>query len=147
MRRCLLFTHYGLTTVGIVLVLAHAAAAAGTPEQSCQKGRYAAAAKYLACEQRATGDQFGGGFSSFQGVVSKCRLKYAATWVRLQAQATGTGTTCDHSRFDINGDGTVTDRLTGIQWERKTDDLSVHDKDDIYTWSAGGSGFTAAGMF
>jgi hypothetical protein len=38
----------------------------------------------------------------------------------------------------------VTDRLTGLQWEQKTDDGSIHDKDDIYTWTAGGSSFTAA---
>lgn len=35
------------------------------------------------------------------------------------------------------GDGTVTDRLTGLQWELKTDDGSIHDKDNTYTWSTG----------
>jgi Protein of unknown function (DUF1566) len=28
---------------------------------------------------------------------------------------------CDADRFADNGDGTVTDRLTGLQWEQKTD--------------------------
>ncbi len=39
-------------------------------------------------------------------------------------------------RFVANGDGTVTDRQTGLQWEQKTDDGSIHDKDNIYTWTA-----------
>ena len=40
-------------------------------------------------------------------------------------------------RWTDNGDGTVTDKLTGLQWELKTDDGSIHDKDDTYTWSTG----------
>jgi len=36
-----------------------------------------------------------------------------------------------------NGDGTMTDRRTRLQWERKSDDGGVHDVDNLYTWSAG----------
>jgi hypothetical protein len=32
-----------------------------------------------------------------------------------------------------------TDNLTGLQWEQKTDDGSVHDRDDVYTWSTSGT--------
>jgi hypothetical protein len=32
------------------------------------------------------------------------------------------------------GDGTITDRNTGLQWEKKSDDGSLHDKDDTYPW-------------
>ncbi len=128
----------------VVVVFGSASSAGATAEQACQNGRYLAAAKYAACEQRATGTQFSGGFSNFQGAVSKCRAKYTAAWIKLQAKGGGTGSTCDQPRLDDNGDGTVTDRLTGLQWERKTDDGSVHDKDNLYTWSAGGAGFAAA---
>lgn len=38
-------------------------------------------------------------------------------------------------RFDIVGDGTAIDRLTGLQWELKTDDGTDHDWDNVYTWS------------
>lgn len=38
-------------------------------------------------------------------------------------------------RYTDNGDGTVNDKLTGLRWELKTDDGSVHDVDDTYTWS------------
>jgi hypothetical protein len=42
----------------------------------------------------------------------------------------------------------VTDRLTGLQWEQKTDDASVHDKDNFHSWStippaADGTAFTS----
>ena len=42
---------------------------------------------------------------------------------------------CYAERFEDNGDGTVTDNQTGLMWEKKTDDGSVHDKDNGYTWS------------
>ncbi len=42
-------------------------------------------------------------------------------------------------RFVDNGDGTVSDRQTGFQWEKKTNDGSVHDASNTYTWSASGA--------
>jgi len=116
--------------------------AAGTPEQACQNGRYAAAAKYDACEEKAMGRYYGGGLLPF-GSLSKCRVKYTAAWAKLQAKAAGTGSSCDAARFSASG-GTVTDNLTGLQWEQKTDDSSVHDKDNFYTWSIGGPGSSTA---
>ncbi len=41
----------------------------------------------------------------------------------------------DLPRWTDNGDGTATDNTTGLVWELKTDDGSIHDKDDEYTWS------------
>jgi hypothetical protein len=42
-----------------------------------------------------------------------------------------------------NGDGTITDMNTGLTWEKKSDDGSVHDKDNGYPWvgtcSSGGA--------
>jgi hypothetical protein len=37
--------------------------------------------------------------------------------------------------FEDNGDGTVTDLNTGLTWEKKSDDGSLHDKDNRYAWS------------
>lgn len=42
-------------------------------------------------------------------------------------------------RFIDNGDWTITDTQTGLQWEKKTDDGSVHDKDNNYTWTSTGT--------
>lgn len=37
-----------------------------------------------------------------------------------------------------NGDGTITDRRTGLTWEKKSDDGGLHDKDNGYVWSGNG---------
>jgi len=34
-----------------------------------------------------------------------------------------------------NGDGTVTDKNTGLMWEKKSDDTTIHDKDTPFTWA------------
>ena len=113
------------------------AALAASPESACQNGRYGAAARYAQCEQRATGKYLAGGdFEKFNLSISKCRIKYAGTWTKLQTQAAGTGSSCDTARFTTAG-GTATDHLTGLVWEQKTNDASVHDRSMNYTWSAG----------
>jgi len=133
------------TAGGLLAIrLAHAVTTP-TPEQQCQRGRYAAAERYAACEQRALaqylggGINFGVGFQNLEVAVALCRVKYTKTWVKLQARASGTGATCDASRFVDNGDGTITDNLTALQWEKKTNDASVHDESNTYSWSATGS--------
>jgi hypothetical protein len=37
--------------------------------------------------------------------------------------------------YTDNGDGTITDRNTGLMWEKKSDDGSIHDKDTTYLWA------------
>jgi len=39
-------------------------------------------------------------------------------------------------RFEDRG-STVFDYQTGLEWEKKTDDGSIHDKDNRYTWGTG----------
>lgn len=34
-----------------------------------------------------------------------------------------------------NGDGTITDVNTGLMWEKLSDDASIHDKDNTFTWA------------
>lgn len=43
-------------------------------------------------------------------------------------------------RYVDNGDGTVTDVNTKLQWEKLSDDGSIHDKDDVFTWVTAFSG-------
>jgi hypothetical protein len=53
---------------------------------------------------------------------------------------------CYATRFVDNGDGTVTDHVTGLQWEQKdnldnvVNDADPHDADNTYTWCSGGFG-------
>lgn len=37
------------------------------------------------------------------------------------------------ARYTDNGDGTITDEVTGLTWEKLGDDGSVHDRDDVAT--------------
>lgn len=119
-------------------------------EQACQAGRASAGADYASCALRAltlidfqkltvldAPQQLPG----YRKAMGRCRRRYAAAWPKLQAKAKGTGSTCDNLRFVDNGDGTVTDHLTALQWEKK-DDLDgrpnfddPHDADNYYTWS------------
>jgi hypothetical protein len=133
MRQPLKMSTLALTSAA--LLLAYTAHAGLAPEQACQKGLYDAAAKYAQCHQKVIGKLFAFLINDSPGPLSKCRVKYAATWTKLQAKASGTGSTCDQGRFSVSA-GTVTDYLTGLQWERKTDDASVHDKDNQYSWCA-----------
>lgn len=41
--------------------------------------------------------------------------------------------------FLDNGDGTITDVNTGLMWEKKSNDGSIHDVDRIYYWSKSGT--------
>jgi hypothetical protein len=61
--------------------------------------------------------------------ISKCRDKLRASWPSVQRDAAHVAISCFPSRFVDNGNGTVTDNLTALQWEQKSDDGSIHDKD------------------
>src|SRR5437870_7883095 len=53
---------------------------------------------------------------------------------------TTTSTTSTTLRFVDNGDGTVTDNQTGLQWEQKvTGSSCLHCVDDTYIWSGSGT--------
>src|SRR5262245_62111973 len=56
---------------------------------------------------------------------ARCQARFDARLASLNVQAAAAGIRC---RYLVNGDGTVTDHDTGLQWEQKTDDGSVHDR-------------------
>jgi len=37
--------------------------------------------------------------------------------------------------YTDNLDGTITDNTTGLMWEKLTNDSSIHDQDNTYTWA------------
>lgn len=124
-----------LLTAGTLLTMAAFAGAKVPPEQQCQKSRYEAAAKYAQCQSKALGQHFAvNDLAKLQPILSKCRVKYTSTYLKLQKKALGTGSTCDAPRFVDNDDGTVTDNLTGLDWEQKVDTASIHVKSATYTW-------------
>ena len=59
---------------------------------------------------------------------------FAGGTLRCASGCTFDTSGCWATRWVDNGDGTATDRTTGLQWELKTDDGSVHDWTNKYTW-------------
>jgi hypothetical protein len=67
-----------------------------------------------------------------------------------QTSTYGTGSDGDLQKgasrsYTDNGDGTITDNTTGLMWEKKSDDGSIHDKDTTYTWGMTSSPYTMNG--
>ena len=125
------------TILTLILSLALTTTAfAATAEEQCQKTLSFAWGKYELCVQKETGKYYGGGdFEKTRIGMGKCVDKLAQTWPKVVTKYPGT--TCSGDRYTDNGDLTFTDNLTRRVWEEKTDDGSIHDKDDLYTWSTG----------
>jgi hypothetical protein len=99
-------------------------------EAGCTAARYKALGKYRKCQGRVDVTQDG---AYVEGYL-RCREKYAAAYDRMAGRFSGT--TCEGPRFVDNGDGTVTDNLTRLVWESKTDDGGPHELFNRYGWSA-----------
>jgi hypothetical protein len=132
--------------VAVSVILWAATAAAGVYEQQtkCNKARVQAWSRFVTCVDRVVAKYYGGGFTpgpfeTFRELIyppfAKCRHKYFAEWAKFQQTSAYSGSTCVGSRFTDNGDGTVTDNLSLLEWEKKTDDGSAHDKDNRYSWT------------
>jgi hypothetical protein len=93
-----------------------AAGGAGLPGPSCE-------ADLAACE----------------GELAACESPQSAHLLRTgQVTSYGTGSDGDLQKgvapgYADNGDGTITDTKTGLVWEKKSDDGTIHDKDAAYT--------------
>ena len=59
----------------------------------------------------------------------------AAILAQAAADASQRASQLSGQRFIDNGDLTVTDTLTGLQWEQKTTDASVHNAVAVYSLS------------
>jgi hypothetical protein len=83
------------------------------------------------------------------GAFAKCRHTYFKNWTNFQMNTALATTTCQPAggfQFVDNGDGTVTDNLSTLQWERKDGTVgggaSGTDQDNVnntYQWSASGT--------
>lgn len=114
-------------TLIFTLTLASAASAA-TDDEKCQKKKLIALGKRDLCLQKERSKEVLGKTPNVTACAEKFDKQIAA------AEKTAT------CRWLDNGDGTATDLNSGLQWELKTDDGSIHDKDDVYQWSTSSSG-------
>jgi hypothetical protein len=114
------------------------AARATDPVVKCQEQKLKARGKLELCLNKNAAKVLGGK----PDAAATCQTKFSNALTKA-------GTAC---RYLDNGDGTVTDLNTGLQWEQKDNlgggsDLSdPHDADNGYSWSTGtapdGTAFT-----
>lgn len=133
-----------------------------TPQQiKCEWKKHRKAGRYQACVQDAVVEKVKSPALDLDAAKAACAATFEAAWMlqddtvagvmqecldgpgnfdevramldapadRLEAWLAGT-------RWVNNSDGTATDSTTGLQWELKTDDGTVHDKDFTYTWGS-----------
>jgi len=124
------------------LLWAGIALATVTPKQHCDNARITAWKKYVSCVDSAVAKDAKGVIFDEFAAFAKCRHAYFKKWTAFQPKASFAGSTCIGLRFTNNGT-TVTDNLTGLVWEKKTNlDVNTnfgdpHDADNPYTWSTG----------
>jgi len=132
-------------------------ATAVTDADKCQADKLKRAGQYNVCRLKADGKGIKKGDPpDYTKCDEKIAEKFSAAETKYGAECPTSGdvtniqsqATADADfialklageRFADNGDGTVIDTETGLQWEKKTDDSGIHDKDNTYTWSTGSS--------
>ncbi len=122
-----------------------------TAREKCDQARVTAWKTYVACIDTVVAKNAGcattGCPLSFKWDVSfsNCRHAYFKNWAAFQTKAALAGSTCIGTRFTSTDSGlTVTDGLTGLVWEEKTnlDGIANYgnpqDADNPYSWSTAG---------
>jgi hypothetical protein len=100
------------------------------------------------CSDDATAAVAGARLPDYVGRLATCEALLPARLLKTgQATSYGAGSDGDLQLgvapgYVDNGDGTITDTKTGLMWEKKSDDGSIHDKDTWYTWSGASYGTT-----
>jgi hypothetical protein len=127
-------------------------AAAASPADRCHAGKLKAAARQGACLLNAQARfvlgrpadlercdaKFADRFTDLEGKADgECVTSGDAEAIGavIEAAAIGIGRALSGDRFFDNGDGTVTDALTGLMWEQKDESGGIHDKDASFTWT------------
>jgi hypothetical protein len=124
-----------VTPIVVAVVLSASAGQAAFTTDTCLAAKLTAAGNFRKCRdgQRAKLLQ------SKPADVAKCSTKFQDKIAKLSEKASKAGIPC---RYGDNGDGTVTDYDTGLQWEQKNGagggvNLSnPHDVDNVYDWSS-----------
>jgi hypothetical protein len=157
--------HYVLNTVvcaGLLMMVSGGAHAAD-PAVKCQASKLKESSKYSACRLKADAKAVTKGIAAD---YAKCEAKFADKWAKTETKA-GSGVcpsegdqvsmdariTTDAAevaiqlsgvRFEDTGLGSVIDHQTGLEWQKTNNSGGHLDKDNTYSWSAGGGGFTEA---
>jgi hypothetical protein len=135
--------HRGRTAVAVAaLVLGGVAAApAALTTEACLAKKLKEWGKLRNCQAVENGKKL----QAKPFDLAKCQTKFTDKLGMINALATAAAIAC---RYGVNTGaeaGTVTDYDTGLQWEQKTDDGSVHDFRNWYTWTTATNGTTPNG--
>lgn len=153
-----------------ILVSAQEAVAEGitlSAAEKCAITKMKATGKRAACLALASAKE--AGYKNGRSYL--CEDKFAAAFSKAESKATAAGDVCptvsdaaivaarvdavfdpmngvtagmSGYRFHDNGDGTITDRQTGLMWEKKTGDGDIHWVAGLYDWSSDGSSIEEA---
>jgi hypothetical protein len=141
-------TKIGTMAAGALLLCAATALAGPTPQQQCDQARVSAWKNYVSCiETVLAKDAYCSpgclpNFLSYEfAAFAKCRHRYFRNWTKFQTNGYLGTSSCIGSRFVDNGDGTVTDQLTALIWEKKTAAQGLHSEIGSYRWCSFGSAF------
>lgn len=126
------WVHWMLVLAATCVAYRLSAAAGPTDAQRCEAVQLRAVGNNFACIMR---EQSRAVLARRAPDISKCVERLSLVWSKAEVHACpnpvwGGGT----NRFVDNGNGTMTDRLTRLVWERKDDNGGLHDKDNTYTW-------------
>ena len=122
--------------VGVALLVGASAADAALTTDACLAAKRKAAGTLQKCRATEEAKQLQGKPAN----LAKCRTKFQDALTKSSAKATKAAIGC---RYRDNGDGTVTDFDTGLQWEQKNSPDGIayfpnpHDAENQYTWSTG----------
>jgi hypothetical protein len=106
-----------------------AGAASLSVEGKCTIDKLTAAKKRGICLANAS-------INNLKGKIpdrEKCETKFSEAIVKADVKAAKKGGAC---RWMGTGAETVIDLNKRLEWELKTDDSSIHDKDNTYSWSS-----------
>jgi len=121
------------------LLWAGTALATPTAQQQCDYTRITAWKTYQGCVEGVVAkDAKGVQFDEF-GAFARCRHAYFVKWAGFQGKSSLAGSTCIGPRFTepVVTDGTVTDNLTTLVWEKQDLSGSIHDANNSYSLSTG----------
>ena len=103
----------------------------GDPTINAQKARQPARHHWVRCHEAHNQ----GALKACEAELATCQEDLAACLAEPSAIFPGDGQTGAPLRYTDNGDGTFTDDNTGLMWEMKTNDGSIHDVDNRHTWT------------
>jgi len=151
------------TTTALLLVVSSSATAALAPTQKCEIAKNSAAARKVSCltaehDKAVAGKPsdtsrctaaFNRAFAAAEAAAIKAggscptTNDVAAIEERVDSASRGIGAALSGVHFVDNGDGTITDTRTGLQWEKKVAGQGTHGTDNTYAWTTTGPDFLA----